>query len=109
MSTRTIHRDETQADTQVKKPRLFQVVLINDDFTPMEFVVYIIQRFFNKSIEDAHLLMLDVHKKGAAQCGVFTREVAETKAMNVIQMARQNEHPLQCRVEPVSEDSNADT
>ena len=78
---------------------MYQVVMLNDDFTPMEFVVFVLERFFNKSIEEATRIMLHVHQHGVGLCGVFTFEVAETKVAQVMDMARRNEHPLQCIME----------
>ena len=85
---------------KLKKPRLYRVVLINDDYTPMEFVVLVLQRFFRKSHEDAVQIMLNVHTKGRGICGVFAAEIAETKVRQVLTFARDNEHPLQCTMEP---------
>ena len=89
----------TQAVVRPKKPNLYQVVLLNDDYTPMEFVVYVLQRFFSKSAEDATKIMLHVHQNGVGICGVFTYEVAETKVSQVMDLARQHDHPLQCTME----------
>ena len=80
-------------------PRMYQVVLLNDDYTPMEFVVLVLQRYFSMDIEDATRTMLQVHQQGVAVCGVFTYEVAETKVSQVIDFARENQHPLQCTLE----------
>ena len=85
--------------TKVKKPNLYRVLLLNDDYTPMEFVVYVLERFFNKSIEEATEIMLHVHQTGVGQCGVFTYEVAETKVTMVMDFARKHQHPLQCVME----------
>jgi ATP-dependent Clp protease adaptor protein ClpS len=84
---------------QTKKPSLYKVLLLNDDYTPMEFVVHVLERFFNKSREEAVDVMLHVHRHGVGMCGVFTYEVAETKVTQVIDFARQNQHPLQCTME----------
>jgi ATP-dependent Clp protease adaptor protein ClpS len=75
------------------------VLLLNDDYTPMEFVVYVLERFFQKSPEEATRIMLHVHQHGVGVCGVFTYEVAETKVAQVMELARRNEHPLQCTME----------
>ncbi|MEM8498628.1 MAG: ATP-dependent Clp protease adapter ClpS [Pseudomonadota bacterium] len=83
----------------LKKPPLYKVVLMNDDYTPMEFVVHILERFFHFGREEATQIMLMVHTKGKAVCGVFTRDVAETKAALVNDYARENEHPLLCEIE----------
>ena len=87
----------TRAKTQ--KPPMYKVLLLNDDFTPMEFVVHVLERFFNKQPEEATRIMLHVHQKGVGVCGVFTYEVAETKVTQVVDFARQNQHPLQCTME----------
>ena len=84
---------------EVKKPSMYNVVLINDDYTPMEFVIDILQMFFNKKKEEATQIMLHVHKKGIGVCGTYTYEVAESKCKSVIIYAKKNEHPLQCTVE----------
>ncbi len=86
---------------KVKPPQMFQVVLLNDDFTPMEFVVQVIQEFFNKDRETATQIMLKIHLEGKGICGVYTRDVANTKVELVLQTARQAGHPLQCLSEPV--------
>ena len=78
---------------------LYRVLLLNDDYTPMEFVVHVVERFFNKSREDATRIMLHVHQNGVGECGIFTYEVAETKVTQVMDLARQNQHPLQCTLE----------
>jgi ATP-dependent Clp protease adaptor protein ClpS len=85
--------------TQTKKPSLYKVLILNDDYTPMEFVVFVIERFFNKTREEATRIMLHVHQHGVGLCGVFTYEVAETKVAQVLDLARRNEHPLQCTME----------
>lgn len=85
--------------TRVKPPPLFKVILLNDDYTPMDFVVYVLERFFNKPPEEATRIMLHVHQKGVGICGVYTYEVAETKVAQVTSFARQHEHPLQCTME----------
>lgn len=89
----------TQTRTRTKKPSMYKVILLNDDFTPMEFVVYVLQRFFQKSMEEATTIMLHVHQNGVGICGVFTYEVAETKVTQVMDLARQHGHPLQCTME----------
>ena len=85
--------------TRTKKPAMYKVLMLNDDYTPMEFVVHVLARFFNKSQEDATRIMLHVHQRGVGVCGVFTYEVAETKVARVMDLARQNQHPLQCTIE----------
>lgn len=89
----------TKTRPKTKKPSLYKVLLLNDDFTPMEFVVLVLQRFFNKGHEDATRIMLHVHHKGVGICGVYTFEVAETKVVQVMEFSRQNGHPLQCTME----------
>ena len=89
----------TLTRTKTQKPSMYKVLLLNDDYTPMEFVIYVLQRFFSKSAEDATKVMLHVHQTGVGICGVFTYEVAETKVTQVMDMARQHDHPLQCTME----------
>lgn len=81
---------------KTKKPSMYKVLLLNDDYTPMEFVVHVLQRFFRMSLDDATRVMLHVHQRGVGVCGVFTFEVAETKVAQVIDFARKHQHPLQC-------------
>ena len=85
--------------TQTKKPALYRVIMLNDDYTPMEFVVLILQRFFGHNTQPAQKIMLHVHQRGVGVCGVYTYEVAETKINQVMTFARQNEHPLQLQME----------
>ena len=89
----------TQTKTRTKKPSLYRVLLLNDDYTPMEFVVYVLERFFQKTRDEATTIMLHVHQHGVGVCGTFTYEVAETKVAQVLDLARRNEHPLQCTME----------
>ncbi|WP_407638252.1 ATP-dependent Clp protease adapter ClpS [Aureimonas frigidaquae] len=89
----------TRTKTKTKRPSLYRVLLLNDDYTPMEFVVHVLERFFQKDREAATLIMLHVHKHGVGECGVFTYEVAETKVTQVMDFARQHQHPLQCVME----------
>lgn len=89
----------TRTRPKTKKPSLYKVLLLNDDYTPMEFVVLILERFFNKGREDAVEIMMHVHRHGVGICGVFTYEVAETKVAQVIEFARRHQHPLQCTME----------
>jgi ATP-dependent Clp protease adaptor protein ClpS len=88
-----------KAKPKTKKPSMYKVLLLNDDYTPMEFVVHVLERFFHKSREEATRIMLHVHRRGVGVCGVFTYEVAETKVTQVMDFARQNQHPLQCTLE----------
>jgi ATP-dependent Clp protease adaptor protein ClpS len=89
----------TKTKPKTKKPNLYRVLLLNDDYTPMEFVVHVLERFFNKDRESATRIMLHVHHHGVGECGVFTYEVAETKVTQVMDFARKHQHPLQCVME----------
>jgi ATP-dependent Clp protease adaptor protein ClpS len=89
----------TKTKPRTKRPNLYRVLLLNDDYTPMEFVVHVLERFFNKSREDATRIMLHVHQNGVGECGVFTYEVAETKVTQVMDFSRKHQHPLQCVME----------
>ncbi len=84
---------------KTKKPSMYKVLLLNDDYTPMEFVIHVLERFFSKNREEATRIMLHVHRRGVGVCGVYTYEVAETKVTQVIDFARRHEHPLQCTLE----------
>lgn len=84
---------------KTKRPPLYKVLLLNDDYTPMEFVVAVLERFFNMSSAQSFEIMLTVHKKGVAVVGVFSHEIAETKVAQVMDFARRHEHPLQCTME----------
>jgi len=88
-----------QARPKLARPPLWKVVLLNDDYTPMEFVVEVLQVFFKLDREQATVVMLHVHRKGKGVCGVFTREIAETKVAQVTQFARESKHPLMCDME----------
>ena len=107
---RMVHSDEGDAEadgelliapakTKPKRPPFYKVVLLNDDYTPMDFVVTILESIFRKTHEEAIDVMMQVHQKGAGVCGIFTRDVAETKVDQVIEYARLNDYPLQCVVE----------
>jgi ATP-dependent Clp protease adaptor protein ClpS len=89
----------TKEKPEVKKPNMYAVVLINDDYTPMEFVIYVLQTIFKKSYEEAKKIMLMVHNEGKGICGVYSLDIAETKANQVIEFSRVNQHPLECRVQ----------
>jgi ATP-dependent Clp protease adaptor protein ClpS len=89
----------TKTRPKTKKPSLYKVLILNDDYTPMEFVVHVLERFFGKRQEEAIEIMLHVHRKGVGICGVYTFEVAETKVTQVIELARRHQHPLQCTME----------
>jgi ATP-dependent Clp protease adaptor protein ClpS len=82
-----------------KRPSMYRVLLLNDDYTPMEFVVHVLERFFNKDREAATQIMLHVHHHGIGECGIYTYEVAETKVTQVMDFARKHHHPLQCVME----------
>lgn len=84
---------------KTRKPGMYKVLLLNDDYTPMEFVVHILERFFNKNRQEATDIMLHVHRRGVGICGIFTYEIAETKMAQVMDFARANEQPLQCTME----------
>ena len=85
--------------TRIKPPPMFKVMLLNDDFTPMEFVVHVLERLFNMTHAQAIEIMLTVHRKGVAVVGVFSHEIAETKVAQVMELARRQQHPLQCTME----------
>ncbi|MCF8710088.1 ATP-dependent Clp protease adapter ClpS [Rhizorhapis sp. SPR117] len=89
----------TRTRTRTKKPSPYKVLMLNDDYTPMEFVVLVLQRFFKMDMEEATRIMLHVHQRGVGVCGVFSYEVAETKVSQVMDFARENQHPLQCTLE----------
>jgi ATP-dependent Clp protease adaptor protein ClpS len=88
-----------KAKPKTKKPAMYKVLLLNDDYTPMEFVVHILERFFGKSTEEANRIMLHVHRRGVGVCGVYTYEIAETKVKQVMDFAQRHQHPLQCTLE----------
>jgi ATP-dependent Clp protease adaptor protein ClpS len=89
----------TKTKPATQKPPMYKVLLLNDDYTPMEFVVQILQSIFNKNMQEATEIMMHVHRKGVGLCGVYTREVAETKVGQTLTAAKQAEHPLQCTME----------
>jgi ATP-dependent Clp protease adaptor protein ClpS len=89
----------TRTRAKTKKPTPYRVLMLNDDYTPMEFVVLVLQRFFRMDMEEATRVMLHVHQRGVGVCGVFSYEVAETKVAQVMDFARENQHPLQCTLE----------
>jgi len=84
---------------KTKRPAMYKVLMLNDDYTPMEFVVLVLEKYFGKSNQEATQIMLHVHQKGVGVCGVFTFEVAETKVNQVMDLARKQQHPLQCTIE----------
>jgi len=101
-----IHDDGLALETakpKLKKPPLYRVLLLNDDYTTMEFVIEVLTQIFHHSEEKATQIMLHVHQKGAGVCGLYTREIAESKVEQVIQFAQSEKHPLQCKMEPDSE------
>jgi len=89
----------TKTKQKTRKPHLFKVLLMNDDYTPMEFVVYILEKCFSKGREEATTIMLHVHQRGVGVCGVYSREIAEAKVAQVLELAHRHEHPLQCTME----------
>ena len=91
----------TKTKPKTKKPSMYRVLLLNDDYTPMEFVVHVLERYFNKDAQEATQIMLHVHQKGIGVCGIFPFEIAETKVVQVTDLARKNQHPLQCTMEKV--------
>ena len=106
MTDRNTRDDDTpetgvvvKSKPKTKKPSMYKVLMLNDDYTPMEFVVHVLERFFSKTREEATRIMLHVHRRGVGICGVYTYEVAETKVTQVIDFARRHEHPLQCTLE----------
>ncbi len=88
-----------RSKTRTKKPALYKVLMLNDDYTPMEFVVHVLERFFGKGRDEATQIMLHVHQRGVGICGVYTYEVAETKVNQTMDLARKHQHPLQCTLE----------
>tara|TARA_B100000029_G_scaffold326473_1_gene318927 strand:+ start:798 stop:1100 length:303 start_codon:yes stop_codon:yes gene_type:complete len=92
---------DTKLETKekLKKPSLYKVLLLNDDYTPMEFVVFLLQKLFHKNNDEATKIMLHVHQNGVGVCGVFPYEIAETKVIQVLETAKKNDHPLQCTME----------
>ncbi len=89
----------TRTKPKTKRPALYRVLLLNDDYTPMEFVIHVLEKFFQKGREEATQIMLHVHRNGVGECGVYTFEVAETKVTQVMDFARKHQHPLQCVME----------
>jgi len=104
-----IENDELMLETarpRLKRPGLYRVMLLNDDYTTMDFVVQVLRAIFHHGEERAAQIMLHVHQRGAGVCGIYTREIAESKVEQVMRFAEQNEHPLQCTMEPDSGDDN---
>ena len=111
MSDDDKHNDDTpntgiavKTKPKTKKPSMYKVLMLNDDYTPMEFVVHVLERFFGMGPQEATRVMLHVHQRGIGICGVFTYEVAETKVNQVMDLARQHQHPLQCTIEKDGDD-----
>jgi ATP-dependent Clp protease adaptor protein ClpS len=96
----------TRTRPKTKKPSMYKVLMLNDDYTPMDFVVHVLERFFGKSVEEATRIMLHVHHRGVGVAGVYTYEVAETKVNQVMDLARQQQHPLQCTIEKDGSDND---
>ena len=92
---------EKSSKNKIKKPTLYKVIMLNDDFTPMDFVVYLLQTFFKKNHNEASKIMLEVHNNGSGICGIFSLEIAETKILKVIKTSRENGFPLLCIIEKV--------
>lgn len=104
MGTQVVPKHTTVVErkpARLAPPPMYQVVLLNDDYTPMDFVVVVVQHVFGKSLEEASRIMLKVHNEGRGVVGVYTRDIAATRVESVIQLARMNQHPLQCIMEPV--------
>lgn len=104
MGTQVVPKHTTVVEhkpARLAPPPMYQVVLLNDDYTPMDFVVVVVQQVFGKSLEEAARIMLKVHNEGRGVVGVYTRDIAATRVESVIQLARMNQHPLQCIMEPV--------
>jgi ATP-dependent Clp protease adaptor protein ClpS len=104
MSSET-DKDEQSGVATIKKvklqpPRMHKVIMHNDDYTTMEFVIHVLEKYFNKNTTEAHTIMLEIHTRGFGICGLFTFEVAESKVAKVIKYARENGHPLKCSTEP---------
>lgn len=107
-----LHDDGLAIETakpKLRRPPLYRVILLNDDYTTMDFVIRVLMDIFHHGEEAASQIMLHVHQKGAGICGVYTREIAESKVEQVMQYARQNQHPLQCTMEPDSDDESQDS
>jgi ATP-dependent Clp protease adaptor protein ClpS len=104
MTEKTDHHQDDglalqEAKPKLKRPPLYKVILVNDDYTPMEFVVHVLEQFFNMDRENATRIMLEVHTRGKGVCGIFTHEIAETKVSLVNSYSRENQHPLLCTME----------
>jgi ATP-dependent Clp protease adaptor protein ClpS len=95
------HGVAVKTRVNTKKPSMYKVLMLNDDYTPMEFVIDVLEIFYNKAHEEATQIMLHVHQKGVGICGVYTYEIAETKVNQTMDLAQQHQHPLQCTIEKV--------
>ena len=95
------HGVAVKTRVNTKKPSMYKVLMLNDDYTPMEFVIHVLESFYNKAHEEATQIMLHVHQKGVGTCGVYTYEIAETKVNQTMDLAQQHQHPLQCTIEKV--------
>jgi ATP-dependent Clp protease adaptor protein ClpS len=95
----TSNNTQTIIEDKVKRPSMYEVVLLNDDYTPMEFVVDVLSRYFNKDIEQSNQIMMHVHRNGKGLCGIYPFDIAETKVMQVMNYSIKNGHPLQCKME----------
>ena len=95
------HGVAVKTRVNTKKPSMYKVLMLNDDYTPMEFVIQVLESFYNKAHEEATQIMLHVHQKGVGTCGVYTYEIAETKVNQTMDLAQQHQHPLQCTIEKV--------
>ena len=93
------HGVAVKTRVNTKKPSMYKVLMLNDDYTPMEFVIHVLESFYNKAHEEATQIMLHVHQKGVGTCGVYTYEIAETKVNQTMDLAQQHQHPLQCTIE----------
>lgn len=104
MSTRHLNNPDfdLDIDNETEEPKQYQVLLLNDDYTPMDFVIFVLKKFFNKNEKDAYQIMLDVHHKGSGLCGVYSFEVAETKVFQVNQFSKTNQHPLTATLEELN-------
>lgn len=105
--TDTLTKPATKTKSKTAKPPMYRVLLLNDDYTPMDFVVLVLVRFFKKTASEATQIMLSVHEQGVGLCGVYPFELAETKVAQVTRTARQSGHPLRCTLEPESTGTNS--
>lgn len=99
--TQTLTRPLNQTQPQTKTPPMYRVLILNDDYTPMDFVIHVLQKFFQKEYDEANRIMLEVHNQGAGVAGVYTHEIAETKVYHVNAFAKENQYPLKCTMEKI--------